>query len=323
MHAGAPFPVEGVSPQCGADSPRRCAAQGSEEVFAELLALFFGGVPALPQAEAQEACGQGAHFSEALPDLTGGSEPALAASRSGLQVLERGEAPASGLLSRAALQRGIESLPGTPAVVEEAVSPIFLKLEPEASLGPAPSQSAREADRQLSSQLSDLLFRGELTALVGSPAGNIHHRAGVEMTSTSPVNGLQEQLRVLFVQALGRALSGARMEPPTVAQLHVELPHGGQLLLFVAVHGEQVFVHAETPSSELARQFVAAADGLQHMLSGRQLRLGEVTVRFAESAAAFGDFSRFPQGQKEEELYRERAHFVRSFLWHRLRSPTS
>jgi hypothetical protein len=202
------------------------------------------------------------------------------------------------------------------------MSAILLKQEPEASLGPAPSQSAREADRQLLPQLSELLFRGELTALAGSQAGNIHHRAGVGVTSTSPVGGLQEQLRVLFVQALERALSGARVEPPTVAQLRVELPHWGQLLLFVAVHGEQVFVHAETPSAELARQFVAAADGLQHMLSGRQLRLGEVTVRFAESAA-FGDFSRFPQGQKEEELYRERAHFVRSFLWHRLQSPTS
>lgn len=154
---------------------------------------------------------------------------------------------------------------------------------------------------------------------VSIPAGGQPSCAegGVQKQQVLQGQGLQEQLRVLFLQALEQAMA-LRAAPPTLAQVRVEVPTWGQLVLVVALHGEQVHVRAEVPSPEVGWQFAASLESLQRLLGERQLRLAEVDVRMAQTSTP-DHFAQAQQQKGTEEEFRERSRFVRSFRWHRTR----
>lgn len=313
MHANALPLVRGaISPYEG-ELPRSQAGGENEGLFAEMLALFLGG-RVFPQWE--ELSGRSGQESQvATISRPTGFSPVI---HPKMHALHAKEALAGGH----PLGLSCEDTQSSPGVPAGAVEAPLVSLESEARQHSMVLCSTEQADKHPSFQLLSFLTRGELAPLGGAQAWSVPP-AREEVAAVSRPEGLYEQLRMLFAQALERVLSGARMELPTVAQLRLELSQLGQLVLFVSVRGEQVFVHVETPSPEFARQFVAVADGLQHMLLERQLRLGEVTVRFADSTPTSGNFSHSSGGSQKDALSREREQFVRSFRWYRLQGPTS
>ncbi|MEN3026188.1 MAG: hypothetical protein ABDH31_00570 [Chlorobiota bacterium] len=127
------------------------------------------------------------------------------------------------------------------------------------------------------------------------------------------------ELRTLFLRALEYAAGVVRGKPPTVAQLHVEVPHHGHLLLVIAVEQGGIHVQAETTSPELAWQFSLAAEELQRLFSERRLYLREFVVQTpSEFSKSRKDTPRDARKQDTngQESFRERSRFIRSFGWH-------
>ncbi len=207
----------------------------------------------------------------------------------------------------------------------ELLSPQLLTVEePHGEGGPTaspPAEVNQKAERMALSPQGSLTVEASLLEFSLGGVGRAQEGARGEVPQlheqlrTSSMEA--QQLRVLFVQAIEQALRSARQEL-TTAHLRLEVPNGGWVVLMVAVHGEQVHVWARTSSAELGRQLMGGTEELQQLLSARQLRLMEVTVRAPE-----GTFSptagNARQQQSEKESYREREQFVRSFRWHKLR----
>ncbi|MCS7176087.1 MAG: hypothetical protein NZ960_00440 [Candidatus Kapabacteria bacterium] len=125
-------------------------------------------------------------------------------------------------------------------------------------------------------------------------------------------------LWTLFLRALEYAAGVARGKLPTVAQLRVEIPYHGHLLLVIAVEQGGIHVQAETASPELAWQFSLAAEELQRLFSERRLHLRELVVQTpSEFSNSRKDTSRDDRRQDTncQEGFRERSRFIRSFGW--------